>query len=467
MKLTIQTDLDLHHEHTDIAAGTLEKDHVPSASGLYRLGQVAVVDSVLSVGECRALIAKAELAGFSIEGRCLIEDDTFTASLRQRLIPLLPHCQISSSRLELMRCRVGHVLANIPVDVLLLFLNGAADPVNDGCAPPHSAEFIGGSVCGVTPQPGRAVLFEDGRHDAKIDSVTRGVMYVLKVAAGLADCTDLAPLTVVTPGAMAPTALAALPGACYTSSLLDPPTAARLFAEAQALPFPRRNRGITREEGAPLVGVYPVGPCGTRDVGGSPLPTVLAEVIRLLLDCRLLRKMPIQASVNYYEQPRYCMVPHKDGYADQTCILSLGSDACLLFWHEPTTAEERLGRRLMHRRHSGTAVYSDCLQKPPHAAVWLEAGSVLTLEALALDDYVHGLPSSARDTVDLSLAATAATAPNRPPALANGHCIDRPAVRQRAGTLSANGETCVVPRQPRVSIVLWTEFVSPSPGLKA
>jgi len=335
-------------------------------------------------------------------------------------------------------------------ETLLLFLNEGAASVDFGVA---SAEFIGGGVhvdgAVVAPQAGRAVLVAAGM-PAKTEAVTRGVMYVVKVAA----CT----IGGFGRGSSTPTALAALPGACYAGSLLDPATAARLFAEAQALPFPRRNRGITRAEGAPRVAVYRVGPCGSLDQEGDPLPPPLPEAIRLLLDSGVLRKAPVQASVNYYDQPSYCMVPHKDGYAEQACILSLGSDACLHFWLEPMSESERLGRDLMATHHSGTAVYHECLARRPEQSVWMEAGSVLALEGEALSDYVHGLPCSPSDAVELSSDASAAMNPTAPPALANAQCIDLPALRQRAGVA---GGTCAVPRQPRVSIVLWTEFVPP------
>ena len=88
-----------------------------------------------------------------------------------------------------------------------------------------------------------------------------------------------------------------------------------------------------------------------------PLGRLAAAVIRLAV--RLLRKMPRQVSVNFYETPAYCMVPHKDGYADQTCIVSLGSDSRLHFWRQPMSEEEKLGRAAFHTRDAGTAVYEE------------------------------------------------------------------------------------------------------------
>ena len=81
----------------------------------------------------------------------------------------------------------------------------------------------------------------------------------------------------------------------------------------------------------------------------------MTEIARTLLDRNLLRKPPRQCSVNFYHQPCYEMVPHKDGYSDQAAITSLGSDSVLHFWHVPMDAEERLARDMLHGQHSGTA----------------------------------------------------------------------------------------------------------------
>lgn len=44
--------------------------------------------------------------------------------------------------------------------------------------------------------------------------------------------------------------------------------------------------------------------------------------------------------MNFYDDPTYNMVPHKDGYVDQAIIVSLGSHTALRFWHEPRSELE-------------------------------------------------------------------------------------------------------------------------------
>ena len=50
-----------------------------------------------------------------------------------------------------------------------------------------------------------------------------------------------------------------------------------------------RNRGITRAEGAPRVALFSIGPCGTLDGFGDPLPRPVVKVIRSLVNSGALR----------------------------------------------------------------------------------------------------------------------------------------------------------------------------------
>jgi len=255
-----------------------------------------------------------------------------------------------------------------------------------------------------------------------------------------------------------------LPSASYLSDVFAS-DGDSLFRQATQLYFPRRNRGITRVAGAPHVALFSVAACGTLDGDGEPLPPVIAGIIRRLVDSGALRKVPTQVSVNHYTEPScYCMVPHKDGYADQTAVVSLGSDASLEFWRVPMTAEERLAREMMHESTSGTSVHDDCLRRPRDAAVWLEPGSALLLERESLDDYVHGLQSSDRDVfVPPEAVARGSTGTGRH---ANANLVRLDALWQRAAVAGPRpaeivgfDEQIEVRRLPRVSIVLWTKWV--------
>ena len=258
-----------------------------------------------------------------------------------------------------------------------------------------------------------------------------------------------------------------LPGATYYPSTFTADEA-RLFDEAKQLPYPLRNRGITRAEGAPRLCAFPQLDGGLRDADGDALPAPLTEIARTLLERNLLRKPPRQCSVNFYHQPRYEMVPHKDGYSDQAAITSLGSDAVLDFWHAPMDAAEKLARDMLHGQHSGTAVHDDCLERPPHCSVWMEPGSVLVLEGAALSDFVHGLASRAEDRFDGETIANAplVSLPALRARLAAATSAD--GVEQRSGA-AAEGEPAAqvaVPRRQRVSVVMWTAY-TPQPAAAA
>lgn len=266
------------------------------------------------------------------------------------------------------------------------------------------------------------------------------------------------------------TSLDALPGASYHAATFDAATSADLFSSiTKQLPFPVLNRGITRAEGAPRLCAFKLerGASTTGsldgaalcDDSGDPLPASLAHIVKTLLDRKILRSLPRQCSVNYYDKPDYCMVPHKDGYSSQAVIVSLGSDSALRFWREPMGEEERRARDLLHVSHSGTSVYEECLRRGADCSVWMEPGSALVLEGAALFDFVHGLPAQAHDLYDGSEA--------------NAHLVCPAAVHARAAAAaSAAGPDqgglsttpvlpLTVPRRPRVSVVLWTEFVPP------
>ena len=66
----------------------------------------------------------------------------------------------------------------------------------------------------------------------------------------------------------------------------------------------------------------------------NDLQRCLLEIVTRLVDSGILKNWPNQISVNHYDGVLhdYEMVPHKDGFADQAAILSLGSDTVLEFW---------------------------------------------------------------------------------------------------------------------------------------
>merc|ERR1711998_155112 len=109
----------------------------------------------------------------------------------------------------------------------------------------------------------------------------------------------------------------------------------------------------------------------------------------------------------------------------------------------------------MHKFHSGTAVYSECLDLPADQSVWMEPGSALVLQQGSLDDYVHGIPSRRIDSLD-------------PTKLSNAHLVSSwPAMHDgsesnsnklHGGTSADETHLLTFPRQPRVSIVLWTDY---------
>jgi len=478
------------------------------------------VEGVLSLAECRSLIAAAESAGFSQafvnEGRgqevldlearnsdrCIIDDEPFAARLFQRLRSSMPESVMDSSggkwrlvslneRLRLLRYKVGHSFkrhmdghftrsGERSFFTVILYLN-------DGEEACSAAEFFGGrttfwghaegdpatdSMLNVEPRAGRALVFEHQLiHEG--EEIRRGVKYALRTDVMFAlsaierSAHAEASAEAVTKGdaktcfGYGGQALDVLPCSLYLSDVFGS-SCGRLYDEVVRLDFPRHNRGITREFGAPHVAIFSVASCGTIDSLDDPLPPVLVEIIRSLVGAGILRKMPVQVSANHYHETKYCMVPHKDGYADQTAVVSLGADSSLEFWHEPMTAEERQARELMHKRASGTSVYSECLDRPCDAAVWLEPGSVLVLEKEALDDYVHGLRSSEVDLFSMPPAAKPHV---------NAGSVQLAALRARAAAAGAkqpsafdDGAHLAVPRRPRVSIVLWTEFTGHSPN---
>jgi len=481
------------------------------------------VDSVFNVGECRAVIAAAECFGFDRalvnEGngrevldvdtrncdRCMIDDEPFAAELYERVRSALPQSWTDGSgqawravglneRLRILRYKAGSSFAR-HMDggferagsgersfmTVMLYLN-------DGEAAASAAEFQGGSThfmgfeegsaaseraVAVAPRVGRVLAFEHWRvHEGEV--VRRGVKYALltDVVFARAGCevgreaTEPSSMPIKSGGG------ATQPGSCHLDGLPSASYLSDFFAsdgdslyeQATQLHFPHRNRGITRAVGAPHVALFSVSACGTLDGDDMPLPPVIAGVIRRLVDSGSLRKMPTQVSVNHYTEPScYCMVPHKDGYADQTAVVSLGSDTSLEFWCVPMTAEERLAREMMHESTSGTSVHDECLQRPCDAAVWLEPGSVLLLEREALDDYVHGLRASDRDVFappPVDASGTGGTASH-----VNANFVKLDALCQRAaiaGPRCAESEgfddQIELQRLPRVSIVLWTEW---------
>ena len=241
-----------------------------------------------------------------------------------------------------------------------------------------------------------------------------------------------------------------LPGATYIPALLGPEATRQLFEATTQLPFPVRNRGITRAEGAPKVAAFNLdGSSTTADDFGDELPSPVIEIARALAERKLLRKAGRQCSVNLYDKPSYCMVPHKDGYSEQAAIVSLGSDSVLEFWHEPMTDEERLGRDLLHSQTSGTAVYENCLDQPSQCAMWMEPGSVLLLEGAALCDFAHGIRARREDIFEESTVSNAQLVSR------SGLCerIARDPVPQEAAA------SMVVPRRQRATVVFWTSYV--------
>ena len=615
--------LEVHvdHEPQDHRVGgaveALEENHTVGATHSLSLpvqsAEAAIlIDSVLSLGECRALIVAAEVTGFHQtlvnegrghkvldrdirnSGRCIIKDTAFVAALFERVRARLPPRWVDgkgdpwrlvglNERLRLLRYKVGQSFAPYMDEsfvrggefeervgersfmTAMIYLNdgddaSASDKVSDeqefwggrlrfvGFAPDGSARE---SAFSVPPRAGRLLAFEHTLlHEG--EPVRRGVKYalrtdvmfareegslggvaadaaafaaasmaaekaevghvadasieamvgvVMEAASPVVEAAKLAPPASPAGSASRSSFLGALPGAAYHSRLFAS-SAKHLFEEASILPFPVRNRGITRAPGAPRLCTFSVSACGLLDGDGDPLPPLLVHVVRTLVESGALRRMPKQISINHYHDPGYCMVPHKDGYADQAAIVSLGAASSLEFWHVPMTAEDKIARQAMHAHVSGTGVFAECLTRPSDVSIWMEPGSVLVLERLALDDYVHGLRTSESDVfvtppadslhanstlVELdglrarALAATrqAASDPIQPvdvTALPTARLAvtsssqgagDTRTTKHKSAVedlthSSGGGASVRMPRQPRVSIVLWTEF-TPAP----
>lgn len=274
-----------------------------------------------------------------------------------------------------------------------------------------------------------------------------------------------------------------LPGATYYSQVLNnndnSPDAEqgqqqRYYDAARSLDF-QHGRGITRAAGAPWVRSYDA--AKPEDGSAGKLPPWLEEIASLLVGSGVLRTWPKQISVNHYATPshEYEMVPHKDGYADQAAIVSLGSDTLLEFWAKPASEAEKTYRKAlfatMKSHYSGTDVFESLVGTEPTTSVWLEPGSVLVCEGGALEEFAHGL--QARSTDAFAPVGTGgggsgggvgggSSSGGGGGAVANAIAVSAPRLAARAAASSSAAseppERIIIQRGERVSIVLWTPY---------
>ena len=172
----------------------------------------------------------------------------------------------------------------------------------------------------------------------------------------------------------------------------------------------------------------------------------------------ILHNWPQQVSTNLYQDKKYEMVPHKDGYSNEACIVSLGSATLLEFWKLPMTEQEKELRKMLVGRFSGTEVLKSLVDKESDIQIFMEPGSALVLSGESLQDFAHGLRPKLIDFHNvISKCANIRAVSNIQ--LVNSTLLNSDEDKKIHNEIDLPPKF-IVERNERVSIVLWTPYTS-------